>query len=107
MMLTEEQRRELRQVARQAVGRVSERAHFVLLSDQGKSVPEAAALMGYSAETAYTWLERYRQKGIAGLYDKPRSGRPVRHLCKWPILAENRWPHIGRKLTEAFCFPHR
>jgi transposase len=78
MMLTEEQRRELRQVARQAVGRVSERAHFVLLSDQGKSVPEAAALMGYSAETAYTWLERYRQGGIAGLYDKPRSGRPVR-----------------------------
>ncbi|MBE9473157.1 MAG: ATP-binding protein, partial [Chloroflexi bacterium] len=24
---------------------------------------------------------------------------PVRHLCEWPILAENRWPHIGRKLT--------
>jgi hypothetical protein len=23
----------------------------------------------------------------------------VRHLCEWPILAENRWPHIGRKLT--------
>ena len=78
IVLTEEQRHELRQVARQAVGRVSERAHFVLLSDQGRSVPEAAALMGYSAETVYIWLERYRQKGIAGLYDKPRSGRPVR-----------------------------
>jgi hypothetical protein len=25
---------------------------------------------------------------------------PVRHLCEWPILAENRWPHIGRKLTD-------
>ena len=24
-----------------------------------------------------------------------------RHLCEWTILAENRWPHIGRKLTEA------
>ena len=23
----------------------------------------------------------------------------MRHLCEWPILAENRWPHIGRKLT--------
>jgi len=22
-----------------------------------------------------------------------------RHLCHWPILAENRWPHDGRKLT--------
>ena len=23
----------------------------------------------------------------------------MRYLCEWPILAENRWPHIGRKLT--------
>jgi transposase len=74
--LTDERREELRQVARHAVGRVSERAHFVLLSDQGKSVPEIASLMGYSAETVYTWLERYRQLGIKGLEDEARSGRP-------------------------------
>lgn len=74
--LTKEQRRELRQLARQAVGRVSERAHFVLLSDKGKSVPEIAELMDYSVETVYSWLERYRADGIAGLEDEPRSGRP-------------------------------
>jgi transposase len=74
--LSGEQRQELRRLAREAVGRVSERAHFVLLSDQGKSVPEIGALMGYSAQAVYPWLERYQQQGIAGLYDEPRSGRP-------------------------------
>jgi transposase len=74
--LTKEQRNELRQFARQAAGRVSERAHFVLLSDKGKSVSEIAELMDYSAETVYSWLERYRLEGIAGLDDEPRSGRP-------------------------------
>jgi len=74
--LTKKQRAELRQMARRSVGRVSERAHFVLLSDKGKSVPEIAELMDYSAETVYGWLERYREQGAAGLDDEERSGRP-------------------------------
>lgn len=76
IQLTETQRAELRRLARQALGRVSERVHFVLLSDQGKSVPEIASLFGYSAETVYSWLERYQQAGAEGLVDQPRSGRP-------------------------------
>lgn len=74
--MNDEQRQELRRLAREAIGRISERAHFVLLSDQGKSVPEIGALMGYSAQGVYPWLERYQQHGVAGLYDEPRSGRP-------------------------------
>ena len=74
--LNDAQRLELRLLAREAIGRVSERAHFVLLSDQGKSVPEIGALMGYSAQAIYPWLERYQRHGVAGLYDEPRSGRP-------------------------------
>ena len=76
IQLTETQRAQLRQLARQVIGRVSERVHFVLLSDQGKSVPEIADLFGYSTETVYTWLERYAQVGADGLIDQPRSGRP-------------------------------
>jgi putative transposase len=74
--LNDEQRQELRRLAREAIGRISERAHFVLLSDQGKSVPEIGALMGYSAQAVYPWLERYLKQDVAGLYDEPRSGRP-------------------------------
>ena len=43
--LTDGQREELRQLARRATGCVSERAHFVLLSDKGKPVPEIVELM--------------------------------------------------------------
>jgi transposase len=74
--LTDAQREELRQLARRATGCVSERAHFVLLSDKGKPVPEIAEWMDYSAESVYAWLERYRLAGVAGLEDEPRSGRP-------------------------------
>jgi transposase len=74
--LTEEQRRELHLLAHHGVGRVSKRAHLVLLSDQGKSPPEIASLSGYSAVSVREWLKRYQAGGIAGLYDRPRSGRP-------------------------------
>lgn len=76
--LTDEQRQELRQAARQAVGRVSERIHFVLLSDQGHSPPEIGRLLGYDAATVRTWLTAYQARGLAGLDDAPRSGRPRR-----------------------------
>ncbi len=66
---------ELRQVARQAVGRVSERAHFVLLSGQGYSAPKIGELMGYEVQTVRTWtgptfrrgVEAYVACGCAGL----------------------------------------
>lgn len=74
--LNEEERATLRARARQEVGRVAERIHFVLLSDQGKSPPEIAAIFGYSTATVRLWLKRYRDKGPDGLYDGPRSGRP-------------------------------
>ena len=74
--LSDDQRRELRHTARTAVGRVSERSHFVLLSTQGHSPPAIAELLGYDAATVRTWLTAYQEHGLAGLDDAPRSGRP-------------------------------
>jgi len=74
--LSKAQRQDLRARARQEIGRVSERIHFVLLSDQGKSPSEIASLFGYSVATVREWLKRYQAEGIEGLYDRPRSGRP-------------------------------
>lgn len=73
--LTDEERQELRREARRTVGRVSERIHFVLLSDQGYSPPQIGAIFGYCAATVRMWLERYQEKGLAGLQDDSRSGR--------------------------------
>ena len=74
--LTDEQRAELEVASRQAVGRVALRAQMVLLSDRGRSVPEIAATHGCGCDVVRTWLHRYADRGVAGLGDLPRSGRP-------------------------------
>jgi transposase len=74
--LNNTQKLELQQVARQAIGRTSERAHFVLLSAQGQSAPEIGRLMGYNPQTIRTWLQTYQKRACAGLVDQARSGRP-------------------------------
>ena len=74
--LDDTQKAALHQLARQAVGRVSERAHFVLLSARGHSAPRIATLLGYDAATVRHWLKGYLRHGLPGLYDAPRSGRP-------------------------------
>jgi transposase len=80
--LNDNQRRELRELGRQGIGRESERAHFVMMSDQGMSAPDIGRRMGYSASRVTEWLARYASQGVAGLKDQPRSGRPrqERHL---------------------------
>jgi len=74
--LTDDQRAELERASRQAVGRVALRAQMVLLSDRGHGVAEIAALHRCGRDVVRTWLHRYRARGVAGLGDRPRSGRP-------------------------------
>lgn len=82
IQLNDNQRHELRLLARQEIGRVSERIHFVLMSDQGKSPPVIADTFGYDVSTVRDWLKRFLAWGVEGLFDEPRSGRPstYRHL---------------------------
>ncbi len=74
--LTDEQRAELEQVSRQAIGRVALRAQMVLLSHRHYSVPQIAALHRCGQDVVRGWLHRYEDRGVAGLHDLPRSGRP-------------------------------
>jgi len=73
---SEEEQTELQQMRRQAVGRVSQRAHMILLSIQGQSVPVLAVIFQTSRVTVRFWIKRYNAEGPEGLYDEPRSGRP-------------------------------
>ena len=73
---TDEERKELNQMVRQAVGRVSQRAQMVLLSIRRKKVPEIADLFQVCEPTVRYWLRRYDVEGPVGLYDRVRSGRP-------------------------------
>ncbi|SRR6266581_3050880 len=74
--LTDGQRQALERLRRRAVGRVSQRAHMVLLSARGYSVPRIAEIFAVGQDVVRTWLHRYARQGPAGLDDRPRPGRP-------------------------------
>lgn len=70
------QRQGLERLRRRAVGRVSQRAHMVLLSARGYAVPEIARVFDCGEEVVRQWLRRYAAGGEAALEDAPRAGRP-------------------------------
>src|SRR5215469_5143861 len=84
--LTEDQRGELSALSRQAIGRVALRAHMVLLSDRGCTVPQIAAIHDCGEDVVRIWLHRYEQHAVAGLEDEPRSGRPPKDRLVGPIV---------------------
>lgn len=74
--LTASERDELERMGQQEVGRVALRAHLILLSSRGYSVPQIEDIQQMTNITVYKWLDRFEAEGPAGLYDQDRSGRP-------------------------------
>ena len=74
--LSDEHRQALERVRRRAVGRVSQRAHMVLLSARGYTVEQIAEIFGVGEDVVRKWLHRYEREGPLGLDDRPRPGRP-------------------------------
>lgn len=74
--LDESQIRQLKEMSRKEVGRVSRRAHMVLMSSKNVAVPTIAALYEVSQATVRFWIRKFEIEGVKGLYDEDRSGRP-------------------------------
>jgi DNA-binding CsgD family transcriptional regulator len=79
---------------------LAERARILLLAAEGLSNTDIAGLVGCSRPTVILWRHRYTQAGLAGLGDRPRSGRPqtVRRDRRAEILATTLSPppeHLG------------
>ena len=55
---------------------LAQRARIVLLAADGVSNTAIAELVGASRPTVIGWRERYRARGVAGLADEQRPGRP-------------------------------
>ncbi|MCT2111257.1 helix-turn-helix domain-containing protein, partial [Dietzia cinnamea] len=53
-----------------------QRARIVLLASEGRRNAEIAELAGASRPKVNLWRSRYEDKGIGGLADEKRSGRP-------------------------------
>jgi transposase len=65
-------------VRRERDGRVCARLLALAHALDGMRRTEAARLAGMDAQTLRDWVRRYNARGLAGLKDRPRSGRPPR-----------------------------
>jgi transposase len=73
-----EEQAELTRIARSrtlCAGRVK-RAQLVLLAAKGREAREIAAELRLHARTARFWLKRFNARGLAGLEESERPGRP-------------------------------
>ena len=66
------------EIQRSEESRYDHRLHGVLLVAQGLTCPEVARLLGDAPRSVEYWVHRYRQRGLAGLTEGERSGRPGR-----------------------------
>lgn len=66
------------EIRRSEESRYDHRLHGVLLVAQGMSCPEVSRILGDAPRTVEYWVRRFEDKGLAGLVERERSGRPRR-----------------------------
>ena len=79
MLLTLEERTELerRLRAETTTHRDRQRAEVVLLAADGVPGTEIAKVVGLSQQSVCKWRIQFRDRGLEGLDEAPRSGRPL------------------------------
>ena len=72
------ERKKLEAIAKSktAEQRMAMRCKIILMTEEGKTLDEIAEKLDISRVTANNWRRRYLLKGVEGLKDVPRSGRP-------------------------------
>ncbi|MDQ3696218.1 MAG: helix-turn-helix domain-containing protein [Chloroflexota bacterium] len=63
--------------SRTAPVRLVERARIIGLARRGTRVPVIAAALRVSEPVVRRWVERFNARGVDGLADAPRTGRPA------------------------------
>ena len=81
------------EIRRSEESRYDHRLHGVLLVAQGMTCPEVAKLLGDSPRTVEYWVHGFEKRGLAGLIEGERSGRPRR-------LEEQQLKEIGAVLRQ-------
>jgi len=70
-------RETLREFSRNhASARIRQRAHAVLLSDKGYKIDRIADIFDVDRDTVSRWLDNWQRRGLEGLPDDARTGRP-------------------------------
>jgi transposase len=72
---TQVEQSELERMTRQEVGRVAMRAHIILLSARGYTVPEIVKIHDTSNTTVYKWFDRFDAHCSASRVHRERTRR--------------------------------
>ena len=110
----EQTRRELERISssHSAEIRLVRRARMMLGCIGGKRIKDIAAELGEQQDVIIKWRGRFMEKGISGLHDARRSGKPVVYGSEWkrsvleklnekPPNNQARWD--GPTLAAALC----
>jgi len=81
------------EIRRSEESRYDHRLHGVLLVAQGMTCPEVGRLLGDAPRSVEYWVQRFESRGLAGLQEGERSGRPQR-------LDDRQLAQIGRVLRQ-------
>jgi transposase len=82
------------EIRRSEESRYDHRLHGVLLVAQGMSCLEVSRLLGDGPRTVQYWIRRFEEKGLGGLIEGVRSGRPRR-------LTEDQLAQVGDALRQS------
>lgn len=133
ILATEEQKAELLMMDRsqKLERRYAERAKVILLSLEGMTLDTIEEETGLSRRVVNKWRFRFREEGIEGLKDAPRSGKPatisaqtkalvVQKACEKPTGGYTNWSQariakevgisqgmVNRILNDASLKPHK
>jgi len=66
------------EIRRSEESRYDHRLHGVLMIAQGMTCPEVAKILGDAPRTVEYWVHTFRKKGLVGLMEGERPGRPRR-----------------------------
>ena len=67
---------------------LAQRARILLLTADGVPNVEMAETVGMSRPTINLWRNRYRQSGLAGLDDRPKSGAAPHDRCERDLVGD-------------------
>jgi len=82
--LSKEEQKALRELYRRTdKADVRTRCQMILLSSEEYAVSKIADLTLFNEDSILYWFDRYEQDGLAGLEDRPRTGR--RPKSEWPM----------------------
>ncbi len=93
---------------------VRQRAHCLILANQGAKVEELLKIFPVSYKTIYNWFNRWELEGIVGLYNKSGQGcKPTfnsaqkQKIIEWTLQEPRQLKQVVQKVKEEWGIGNR